>query len=70
VSGKLAERINCGRRPVARIPPGLDARDANLGIASATPVNQQNGFVGGVVEFTHDFLNQNMDEPLLGSRLR
>ncbi|MCZ4093697.1 hypothetical protein [Sinorhizobium psoraleae] len=39
MSAKLSQRLDGGRRHIARISAGLDARNAHLGVATAGPVD-------------------------------
>jgi hypothetical protein len=57
MSGKFADDLDGGWRHIARVPAGLDAGNAHLGVTSTGPMDQQHGLVGSIIKITHDLLN-------------
>ena len=67
VASEFPECINGRRRHVTGVSAGFHSGNADLAVASTSPVHQQHSFVCGIVQIADDLLNQYMDEALLGA---
>src|SRR5262252_6086185 len=52
---------------IRRVSPSADARDAQLSVTTAVPMDRHNRLVGRVIAVEHDFPDQDVGNPLLGS---
>jgi hypothetical protein len=48
----------------------LDPWDTYFAMAPADPVDQQNGFVGNIIQIDHHFMDQDMRQSLSCARIR
>jgi hypothetical protein len=46
---------------VFRIATGSGPRNPELGMPPADPVNDDNRFMGGIIQVDHDFMDQNVN---------
>ncbi len=72
--GKLASHFtNCFYRFKARTAPMFTESiffNPQLGMAAAGPVQQQEDFLGSIVDISNDLMNQDANNPLLQSHVR
>jgi hypothetical protein len=69
-AGELADRLNGARRSARRAATGLNPRHAKLAVPAAGPVDQKYDLVGRIVEVADNLVDQDMNETLLGARVR
>ena len=69
-ASEFADRLDGARRRARRAATGLHPRHAKLAVPAAGPVDQQHDLVGRTVEVADDLVDQDMNETLLGARVR
>ena len=67
VAGEPTQDVDGGRHSIGRVSTGPDARNPHFAMTPAGPVDQQHSLVGRVLELADNLLDEDMDEPLLGT---
>ena len=65
MGAELSDHLDRGGIAIRRVASGTDARDAELGMATAVPMDRDDGFIRRVIEVEDDFPDQNVGDPLL-----